>query len=66
MAKEAETAVVRLERELQRLRDAGCARLDQVEILLAALQAFNMPVPDYEPKFRHMHPTTRFVIELKR
>ena len=49
-----ETAIDRVRRELQRVLDGMRADLDRVEILMAALNAFNKPVPDYEPGFRHL------------
>lgn len=49
-----ETAQDRVERELYRTLDGIRVHLDRAEILVAALGAFNRPVPDYEPAFRHL------------
>lgn len=49
-----ETATDRVERELHRALDHMGADLDRIEILTAALDAFSRPIPDYEPRFRHM------------
>jgi hypothetical protein len=48
-----ENATDCLKRELARAVDALRADLDRVELLTAALSAFQRPVPDYEPTFRH-------------
>ena len=32
------------------------AELERIEILAAALYGFSVPVPDYEPTFRHISP----------
>ena len=48
-----ENATDRLKRELARAVDTLRADLDRVELLTAALSAFQRPVPDYEPTFRH-------------
>ena len=53
-----ETAIDRVRRELHRILDNVRADLDRIEILSAALNAFSKPVPDYEPRFRHMHNAT--------
>ena len=50
----AETATDRMKRELHRLFDNIRGDLDRIEILMAALSAFSRPVPDYEPRFRHL------------
>jgi hypothetical protein len=41
--------------ELLRALDHTRADLDRVEILSAAMSAFSKPVPEYEPRFQHMH-----------
>jgi hypothetical protein len=66
MANEPETVVNRLKRELQRTRCAGHAELKRVEILTSALQAFDAPVPDYEPRFLHTRRATLLATELNR
>jgi hypothetical protein len=40
--------------ELQILLGRMRRDFDRIEILAAALTAFNGPVPDYEPTFRHL------------
>ena len=40
--------------ELQSLLSAMSRDFERIEILAAALAAFNRPVPDYEPMFRHL------------
>ena len=54
MAMGAETATDRMKCELHRLFDNIRGDLDRIEILTAALDAFSRPVPDYEPRFRHL------------
>jgi hypothetical protein len=44
----------RLKRELHRMTARMRADLDRVEILIVALNGFSRPVPDYEPRFRHL------------
>ena len=29
--------------------------LDRIELLAVALSAFSRPIPDYEPRFRHLN-----------
>ena len=53
MAKDT-AAVERIRDELERAFDKTRADLDRVEILATGLAAFNMPVPTYEPRFRHL------------
>jgi hypothetical protein len=50
-----ESAIDRVRRELRRVLDHVRADLDRIEILTAALNAFNKPVPDYEPAFQHIN-----------
>jgi hypothetical protein len=50
-----DAAIERVKRELIRAFDQTRAELDRIEILAAGLAAFNAPVPDYEPTFRHLH-----------
>ena len=47
-------AIERLRRELYRMIDNTRCDLDRIEILLAALNGFSRPVPDYEPRFQHL------------
>jgi hypothetical protein len=49
-----DAAMERLKGELYGLVDRMRADLDRVEILIAALNGFNRPVPGYEPRFRHL------------
>lgn len=49
-----ETAIDRVKRDLHRVLDNVRNDLDRIDILLAALNAFSKPVPDYEPVFRHI------------
>jgi hypothetical protein len=44
----------RVRHELRQALDRVRADLDRIEILTGALNAFSKPVPDYEPKFRHI------------
>ncbi len=53
-----EPAIDRVRREVHRVLDNMRAELDRIEILTAAMSAFSKPVPDYEPAFHHIHPTT--------
>ena len=55
-----------MKRELQRAVGRIRAELDRIEILSVAMTVFSMPVPDYEPKFRHLQHATVNVHELKR
>lgn len=59
------TAVDQLKRELHQALETIHTELDRVEILSAALEAFNQPVPDYEPNFRHVRHLTTKAVELK-
>jgi hypothetical protein len=51
---QSESAIDRVRRELNSAFDRMRGDLDRIEILTAALAAFNRPVPTYEPTFRHM------------
>lgn len=53
-----DTAIDHMRRELHRALDHTRADLDRIEILTAAMSAFSQPVPEYEPKFQHMHGLT--------
>ena len=55
----------RLKRELQRCVERIRTELDKIEILSVAMTAFSMPVPDYEPKFRHLQHVTSGAHEFK-
>lgn len=48
-------AIDQVRRDLQHAIDHAHADLDRIELLTAALSAFSQPVPEYEPKFQHMH-----------
>jgi hypothetical protein len=50
----AEGVMDRMQRELVRAVDDLRADIDRVELLTAALGAFNRPIPDYEPAFHHV------------
>ena len=64
MSKHNETASDRLKRELHRAVERIRTELDKIEILSAAMGAFSMPVPDYEPGFRHLRHVTASALEL--
>ena len=49
-----ETAIDRVKRDLHGALDTMRTELDRVELLAAALSVFSRPIPDYEPRFRHM------------
>jgi len=49
-----ETAIDRVKRDLHDALDSMRAELDRVELLAAALSVFSRPIPDYEPRFRHL------------
>lgn len=53
-----ETAKERIRRQLRCVIVNIRADLNRVEILAAALSAFGSPVPDYEPRFRHVSDMT--------
>lgn len=55
----------RLKRELQRCVERIRTELDRIEILSVAMTVFSMPVPDYEPKFRHLQHVTSNAHEFK-
>ena len=50
-----EAATDRIKRELDDVLDNLRTDLDRVEILATALNIFSSPIPDYEPRFRHLH-----------
>jgi hypothetical protein len=49
-----ETAIDRVKRDLHGALDTMRTELDRVELLAAALSVFSRPIPDYEPRFRHL------------
>lgn len=49
-----DAAVDRVKSELDRAFDRTRADLERVEILAAGLAAFSLPIPTYEPRFRHL------------
>ena len=53
MTNEATTG--RIKRELHDVLDSMRDDLDRIELLAAALSAFSRPIPDYEPRFRHLN-----------
>jgi hypothetical protein len=61
-----DASIDRLKSELDRQLDNMSANLDRIEILVAALNSFNRPVPDYEPGFHHLMHFTLGVRELGR
>ena len=50
----AEGVMDRMQRELVRAVEDLRTDIDRVELLTAALSAFNRPIPDYELSFHHM------------
>lgn len=54
MAMQAQSATDQMKRELHQLFDNIRGDLERIEILTAALNGFSRPVPDYEPRFRHL------------
>lgn len=64
MSNNVETGGDRLKRELQRAVERIRVELDKIDILSAAMAAFNKPVPEYEPGFRHMRHVTASALEL--
>lgn len=54
MTLSARQATDRLKNDLYRVVDSLRADLDRVEILIAALNVFSRPVPNYEPRFQHL------------
>jgi hypothetical protein len=55
----------RLKQELQRCVERIRKELDRIEILSVAMTVFSMPVPDYEPRFRHLQHATSNAHEFK-
>ncbi len=51
---EADAPIDRVKSELNRAFEKTRAELDRIEILAAALAAFSAPIPNYEPRFRHL------------
>jgi len=51
---ETDAAIDRIKKELLRAFDNTRVELDRIEILAAGLAAFNAPIPNYEPTFRHL------------
>ena len=51
---ETDAAIDRIKKELLRAFDNTRVELDPIEILAAGLSAFNAPIPNYEPTFRHL------------
>ena len=49
---------------LRRSLNAMSKELDRVELLTAALASFGDPVPEYEPRFRHLGRTSRAIYEI--
>lgn len=54
-----------LREDLARLFENIRSDLDRIEMLTAALDAFNRPVPDYEPGFRHLQHSLMNTHELR-
>ena len=50
-----EAATDRMKGDLHRVLDHMRTDLERVEILAVALGIFSRPVPDYEPRFHHLH-----------
>jgi len=49
-----DAAIDRVKSELIRAFDKTRAELDRIELLVAGLAAFSKPIPDYEPRFKHL------------
>ena len=60
-----DSAPEQLRQDLTRLFDSIRGDLDRVELISAALGAFNRPVPDYEPRFVHLQHALVNVRELR-
>ena len=56
MGQDMTTAQERLKHDLGGAFRNVQAELERIEILAAALYGFSAPVPDYEPRFRHVSP----------
>lgn len=52
-----------MKQELYRAMDRLRREITRVEILVAALNVFSRPIPDYEPAFQHVGRVTRGVEE---
>jgi hypothetical protein len=50
-----EAAIDRIHRDLREALDHMRSDLDHVELLAAALGIFSRLVPNYEPRFHHLH-----------
>jgi len=57
-------AIDRVESELSRAFKNTRVDLDRIEILAAGVAAFSAPIPNYEPRFQHLHRLTLSVHEL--
>jgi hypothetical protein len=57
-------ATERIKRDFDDALDNMRGDLDRAELLAAALSAFSRPVPDYEPRFHHLHRADLSVKEL--
>ena len=57
-------ATERIKRKLDDALDNMRGDLERVELLAAALCAFSRPVPNYEPRFHHLHRAELNVKEL--
>ncbi|HSP51221.1 MAG TPA: hypothetical protein VLN61_13785 [Pseudolabrys sp.] len=49
-----DTAIDRVTRDLHSALNTMRGELDRVELLAVALSVFSRPIPDYEPRFRHL------------
>ena len=49
-----DSGIEKVRHDLMRSLDNMRADLNRVEILTAAMSAFARPVPNYEPRFRHI------------
>jgi len=61
-----ESAPEQLREDLARLFENIRGDLDRIEMLTTTLNAFNGPVPDYEPRFRHLQHSLLDARELRR
>ncbi|HEY7998771.1 MAG: hypothetical protein WA743_01780 [Pseudolabrys sp.] len=53
MTNEATTG--RIKREFHDVLDSMRDDLDRIELLAITMSAFSRPIPDYEPRFRHLN-----------
>lgn len=59
-----EATIDQIKREFDDVLDSMRGDLDRVELLAVAMSAFGRPIPDYEPRFRHLNRAALNVQEL--